>query len=61
MTQPHKPSDEDEFADLDDLDNLISEFSDLRTYRPTDDAAEPDDVPQAPSGTAMGDAPPSSA
>ncbi|MEV4948914.1 hypothetical protein [Streptomyces sp. NPDC053755] len=43
-----QPSDEE-------LDALIAEFSERRTYRPTDDVPEPDEVPQAPSGTAMGD------
>ncbi|MEU6985217.1 hypothetical protein ABZ946_17585 [Streptomyces sp. NPDC046324] len=48
MTQHHSESDERE------LEALIAEYSEARrTYRPVDDAAEPDDVPQAPSGTAM--------
>ncbi|MCT4353799.1 hypothetical protein M5362_11735 [Streptomyces sp. Je 1-79] len=49
MTQHHHASDEGE------LDDLVAEFSERRTYRPSDDLEEPDDVPQAPSGTAMGD------
>ncbi|MFJ3583426.1 hypothetical protein ACIPPS_14495 [Streptomyces sp. NPDC090127] len=49
MTQHHQPRDEAE------LEDLLAEFSDRRTYRPSDEAAEPEDVPQAPSGTAMGE------
>ncbi|MEU6949351.1 hypothetical protein ABZ957_29550 [Streptomyces sp. NPDC046316] len=50
MTQHHSESDDREWEDL------IAELSEIRrTYRPVDDMAEPDDVPQAPSGTAMGD------
>ncbi|MFC8275878.1 hypothetical protein ACFUJR_25710 [Streptomyces sp. NPDC057271] len=49
MTRHHRPSDEQE------LEDVIAEFSERRTYRPSDEAPEPDDVPQAPSGTAMGD------
>ncbi|MFF9914185.1 hypothetical protein [Streptomyces sp. NPDC013457] len=49
MTQPHRPSDEQDWEDV------IAEFSGRRTYRPSDEAPEPDDVPQAPSGTAVGD------
>jgi hypothetical protein len=41
-----------------DLAALVEEFSSRKTYRPTDDMAEPDEVPQGPSGTAMGDAAP---
>ncbi|MFF7178305.1 hypothetical protein [Streptomyces sp. NPDC008121] len=49
MTQHEgQPTDEE-------LDALLAEFSERRTYRPTDEVPEPDDVPQAPSGTAMGD------
>ncbi|MET9434944.1 hypothetical protein [Streptomyces sp. NPDC006551] len=49
MTQyEHEPSDEE-------LEALLEEFSERRTYRPTDDVPEPEDVPQAPSGTALGD------
>jgi len=39
-----------------ELAALVEEFSGRRTYRPTDDMAEPDELPQGPSGTAMGDA-----
>ncbi|MGW6567798.1 hypothetical protein [Streptomyces sp. NPDC054975] len=49
MTRPHQPDEEG------DWEELLAEFSERRTYRPSDDAAEPDDVPQAPSGTAMGE------
>ncbi|MEU8825115.1 hypothetical protein [Streptomyces sp. NPDC048636] len=41
-----------------DLAALVEEFSSPRTYRPTDALPEPDEVPQGPSGTAMGDAAP---
>ncbi|MFJ5680159.1 hypothetical protein [Streptomyces sp. NPDC093097] len=34
---------------------LIGEFSSRRTYRPTDDLTEPEELPRASSGTAMGD------
>lgn len=48
MTQHHSGSEDRE------LEDLIAELSEVRrTYRPVDDMAEPDDVPQAPSGTAM--------
>lgn len=50
MTRHHKQGEDEE------LDDLLAEFSERRTYRPSDDAAEPEDVPQAPSGTAMGEA-----
>ncbi|MEU4269779.1 hypothetical protein [Streptomyces sp. NPDC026092] len=53
MTQHHRASEDEE------LEELLTEFSGRRTYRPSDDAAEPDDVPQAPSGTAMGEDAPS--
>ncbi|MEU9703359.1 hypothetical protein [Streptomyces sp. NPDC047981] len=53
MTQHHREPDEAELAEL------LAEFSERRTYRPSDDAPEPDDVPQAPSGTAMGEDTPS--
>lgn len=53
MTQHHEQGDDRE------LEELLAEFGEQRTYRPADDAAEPDDVPQAPSGTAMGEASPS--
>ncbi|GAA2717015.1 MULTISPECIES: hypothetical protein [Streptomyces] len=46
MTQRHDRDDDSA------LEDLLAEFSDTRTYRPTDDAAEPGAVPQAPSGTA---------
>ncbi|MFE5614733.1 hypothetical protein [Streptomyces sp. NPDC056463] len=49
MTRHHRSSDEPEWEDV------IAEFSERRTYRPSDEAPEPDDVPQAPSGTAVGD------
>ncbi|MEU7034522.1 hypothetical protein ABZ958_12650 [Streptomyces sp. NPDC046237] len=48
MTQHHSESEDREWEDL------IAELSEVRrTYRPVDDMAEPDEVPQAPSGTAM--------
>ncbi|MEU9202071.1 hypothetical protein [Streptomyces sp. NPDC048332] len=34
---------------------LVEEFSSRRTYRPADGMAEPDELPQGPSGTAMGE------
>ncbi|MFD3518894.1 hypothetical protein [Streptomyces sp. NPDC058653] len=37
---------------------LVEEFASRRTYRPTDALDEPDEMPQGPSGTAMGDAAP---
>ncbi|MEV4433041.1 hypothetical protein [Streptomyces sp. NPDC049555] len=45
MTERHE-RDEDSA-----LEELLAEFSDTRTYRPTDGVAEPGAVPQAPSGT----------
>jgi hypothetical protein len=39
----------------DALEALVEEFSSRRIYRPTDDVTEPDEVPQGPSGTAVGD------
>ncbi len=39
-----------------ELAALVEEFSFRRTYRPTDGMAEPDEVPQGPSGSAMGEA-----
>jgi len=39
-----------------ELASLVEEFSFHRTYRPVDGVAEPDEVPQGPSGTAMGEA-----
>ncbi|MBW5252245.1 hypothetical protein P8A21_22575 [Streptomyces poriferorum] len=50
---PETGSDEGEDAAL---AALVPEFSFRRTYRPTDGMAEPDEVPQGPSGTAMGEA-----
>ncbi|KAB2593012.1 hypothetical protein [Streptomyces arboris] len=41
-----------------ELAALVAEFSFRKTYRPTDELAEPDDVPHGPSGTAMGEAAP---
>jgi hypothetical protein len=41
-----------------ELAALVEEFSSRKTYRPTDGMAEPDEVPQGPSGTVMGDATP---
>ncbi|ATY98957.1 hypothetical protein ACFY9H_26820 [Streptomyces bacillaris] len=41
----------------DELAALVAEFSFRKTYRPTDDLAEPDEMPHGPSGTAMGDGP----
>ncbi|MBT3072806.1 MULTISPECIES: hypothetical protein [Streptomyces] len=43
--------------DDDELAALVAEFSFRKTYRPTDDLAEPDEMPHGPSGTAMGDGP----
>ncbi|MEU9950641.1 hypothetical protein [Streptomyces sp. NPDC047939] len=45
-------------SDDEELAALVAEFSVRKTYRPTDGLAEPDEVPQGPSGTAMGDAAP---
>ncbi|MCR8944972.1 MULTISPECIES: hypothetical protein [Streptomyces] len=44
-------------ADDAELAALVAEFSFRKTYRPTDDLAEPDEMPHGPSGTAMGDGP----
>ncbi|WP_431046971.1 hypothetical protein ACQUSR_33015 [Streptomyces sp. P1-3] len=52
MTKDQETGNDAELADL------VEEFSSHRTYRPTDAVAEPDEVPQGPSGTAMGDAAP---
>ncbi|MGA5000428.1 hypothetical protein ACPCB7_20640 [Streptomyces arboris] len=41
-----------------ELAALVAEFSFRKTYRPTDELAEPDEVPHGPSGTAMGEAAP---
>lgn len=41
-----------------ELAALVAEFSFRKTYRPTDEIAEPDEVPHGPSGTALGDAAP---
>ncbi|MEE4492232.1 hypothetical protein [Streptomyces sp. BE230] len=38
-----------------ELASLVAEFSFRKTYRPADGMAEPDEVPQGPSGSAMGD------
>lgn len=40
----------------DELAALVDEFASRRTYRPADGMAEPDELPQGPSGTAMGEA-----
>ncbi|MYT38449.1 hypothetical protein GTY66_20670 [Streptomyces sp. SID8356] len=40
-----------------ELAALVEEFSFRRTYRPTDELAEPDEMPHGPSGTAIGDGP----
>lgn len=45
-----------EKAGQDELAALVDEFASRRTYRPTDGMAEPDELPQGPSGTAMGEA-----
>jgi hypothetical protein len=52
MTERHDHGGEDA------LEALVEEFSDRRTYRPTDDAVEPDEMPRGPSGTALGDSAP---
>ncbi|WP_327280306.1 MULTISPECIES: hypothetical protein [unclassified Streptomyces] len=54
MTPQHDRSQDDE------LESLVEEFSDRRVYRPTDEAGEPEDLPQAGSGTAKADPAPSS-
>ncbi|WP_327709577.1 hypothetical protein OG912_13770 [Streptomyces sp. NBC_00464] len=41
-----------------ELASLVVEFSFRKTYRPADGMAEPDEVPQGPSGSAMGEAAP---
>ncbi|WP_326737891.1 hypothetical protein [Streptomyces sp. NBC_01022] len=41
-----------------ELAALVAEFSFRKTYRPADGMAEPDEVPQGPSGSAMGEATP---
>jgi hypothetical protein len=41
-----------------ELAALVAEFATRKTYRPTDDMTEPDEVPQGPSGTVMGDTAP---
>ncbi|MFI9383378.1 hypothetical protein [Kutzneria sp. NPDC052558] len=38
----------------DDLEALVERFSRRRTYRPTDGEDEPEELPEGPSGTAMG-------
>jgi len=48
--QRRRPSD-------DDLIALAGEYAVRRTYEPADEAAEPDEVPPGPSGTAMSDTP----
>lgn len=51
---PHRDGASDE-----ELEALLEEFSDRRVYRPTGDTAEPEDLPQAGSGTAQAEpAPP---
>ncbi|MGW0938759.1 hypothetical protein [Streptomyces sp. NPDC002666] len=47
--------DEQETDSQAELAALVDEFASRRTYRPTDGMAEPDEVPQGPSGTAMGE------
>ncbi|AJC53376.1 MULTISPECIES: hypothetical protein [Streptomyces] len=46
----------DRSGDDEELAELVGEFSSRRTYRPTDDLAEPEEMPPAASGAAMGDA-----
>ncbi|MBT2426028.1 hypothetical protein J7F02_10145 [Streptomyces sp. ISL-112] len=60
MTKKHGTGDGGERGAGDDaeLAALVAEFSFRKTYRPTDEMAEPDDVPHGPSGTAMGDVAP---
>ncbi|MFD4026215.1 hypothetical protein ACFWRV_22310 [Streptomyces sp. NPDC058576] len=41
-----------------ELAALVAEFSFRKTYRPTDEMAEPDEVPHGPSGTVRGDVAP---
>ncbi|MEV7844825.1 hypothetical protein [Streptomyces cyaneofuscatus] len=41
-----------------ELAALVAEFAFRKTCRPTDELAEPDEVPHGPSGTAMGEAAP---
>ncbi|MFF4102028.1 hypothetical protein [Streptomyces sp. NPDC001903] len=50
---PHRDGASDE-----ELEALVEEFSDRRVYRPTGDAAEPEEPPRAGSGTAKADADP---
>ncbi|MEV0322226.1 hypothetical protein ACIBKX_00595 [Streptomyces sp. NPDC050658] len=52
MTEDQPMGDDAELA------ALVAEFADRRTYSPTDDMAEPDELPQGPSGTAMGETAP---
>jgi len=49
MTERHDDGD-------DDLEALVERFSRRRTYRPTDGQDEPEELPEGPSGTAMGTA-----
>lgn len=46
---PGSPDSDDELA------ALVDEFSFRRTYHPTDGLAEPDELPQGPSGSVMGE------
>ncbi|MET7872325.1 hypothetical protein [Streptomyces cyaneofuscatus] len=60
MTRKHGTGDGGEQGAGDDaeLAALVAEFSFRKTYRPTDELAEPDEVPHGPSGTAMGEVAP---
>ncbi|CAM5261305.1 hypothetical protein GCM10010253_42220 [Streptomyces badius] len=49
---------EDGMSDDAELAALVAEFSFRKTYRPTDDLAEPDELPHGPSGTALGEGAP---
>ncbi|MFH9262882.1 MULTISPECIES: hypothetical protein [unclassified Streptomyces] len=49
---------EDGAGDDAELAALVAEFSFRKTYRPTDDLAEPDELPHGPSGTALGEGAP---
>ncbi|WP_167455335.1 hypothetical protein [Amycolatopsis kentuckyensis] len=40
----------------DGLEDLVARFSRTRTYRPTDGKDEPEELPEGPSGTAVGTA-----
>ncbi|MFF3094964.1 hypothetical protein [Streptomyces cyaneofuscatus] len=60
MTKKHGTGDggEQEAGDDAELAALVAEFSFRKTYRPTDELAEPDEAPHGPSGTAMGEVAP---